>query len=158
MKQSGSVDLDEVDRRLLNEVQRDNGRPVAVIADIVGLSASACYRRLQRLRNDGVIVREAAIVDQRRSPWPLTVIVELSMERMNEPVRAGFEAKIQRVPQILQCFSVSGDADFVLVVAAADVEDYREFARDVLISDEHIKTFRSTFALKRLKSQTLIEF
>jgi Lrp/AsnC family leucine-responsive transcriptional regulator len=156
--QSDPITIDDIDRRLLAELQQDSSRPMGVIADLVGLSASACYRRIQRLRDCKLILREAAQVDQRRSAWPLTVIVELSMERLTEPLRAAFEAKVQRLPQIMQCYAASGDADFVMLIAVASVEDYHQFALEVLVADENIKSFKSTFTIRSLKARSLLEF
>jgi Lrp/AsnC family leucine-responsive transcriptional regulator len=158
MMQSDQLTIDDIDRRLLAELQQDSSRPVGVIAELVGLSSSACYRRIQRLRESKLILREAAQVDQRRSAWPLTVIVELTMERLTEPLRAAFDAKVQRLPQIMQCYSASGDADFVMLVAMASMEDYHQFSREVLIADENIKSFKSTFTIRCLKARTRLEF
>ncbi len=124
MTQSDLVTIDDIDRRLLDALQQDSSRPVGVIAELVGLSSSACYRRIQRLRDSKLIQREAAQVDQRRSAWPLTVVVELVMERLNEPLRAAFEAKVQGLAQVMQCYSISGEADFVMLIAVADMDDY----------------------------------
>jgi len=156
--QSDVITIDDIDRRLLGELQQDSSRPVGEIADLVGLSSSACYRRIQRLRDSKLIQREAAQVDQRRSAWPLTVLVEITMERLNEPLRAAFEAKIQGLAQVMQCYSVSGEADFVMLVAVADMDDYLQFTHDVLIADENIKSFKSTFTIRCLKARTRLEF
>lgn len=158
MTQSESISIDDIDRRLLSELQQDSSRPVGEIAELVGLSSSACYRRIQRLRDSKLIQREAAQVDQRRSAWPLTVVVELVMERLNEPLRAAFEAKIQGLAQVMQCYSVSGEADFVMLIAVADMDDYLQFSHDVLIADENIKSFKSIFAIRCLKAKTRLEF
>jgi Lrp/AsnC family leucine-responsive transcriptional regulator len=156
--QSDVITIDDIDRRLLSELQQDSSRPVGEIADLVGLSSSACYRRIQRLRDSKLIQREAAQVDQRRSAWPLTVVVEITMERLNEPLRAAFEAKIQGLAQVMQCYSVSGEADFVMLIAVADMDDYLQFTHDVLIADENIKSFKSTFTIRCLKAKTRLEF
>ncbi len=158
MTQSDVLTIDDIDRRLLSELQQDSSRPVGDIAELVGLSSSACYRRIQRLRDSKLIQREAAQVDQRRSAWPLTVLVEIVMERLNEPQRLAFETKMQRLAQVMQCYSISGEADFVALIAVADMEDYHRFACDVLIADESIKSFKSTFTLRCLKSRTQLEF
>jgi Lrp/AsnC family leucine-responsive transcriptional regulator len=80
------------------------------------------------------------------------------MERLNEPLRAAFEAKIQGLAQVMQCYSVSGEADFVMLIAVADMDDYLQFTHDVLIADENIKSFKSTFTIRCLKAKTRLEF
>jgi Lrp/AsnC family leucine-responsive transcriptional regulator len=158
MSPSKTPPLDDIDRRLLNALQEDCSRRIAVVADLIGLSPSACYRRIQKLRDNKMILSEVALVDQRRSPWPLTVFVEVTMERLNEPVRATFEARALRLPQVMQCYAVSGDADFFLVLAVASTDDYHQFAREYLVSDETIKAFKSTFTIYGMKSKTKFEF
>jgi Lrp/AsnC family leucine-responsive transcriptional regulator len=158
MMQSSMTSIDDIDRRLLNELQQDSSRPVGEIAQRVGLSPSACYRRIQRLRDAKIILREAAVVDQRRSPWPFTVIVQIALERLNEPQRLAFETKVRGLPQVMQAYSMSGEFDFVIILALADIADYHRFATEILVEDENIKQFKSIFALQCLKSKSQFDF
>lgn len=158
MTQVQPPSLDDIDRRLLNALQQDCSRQIAAVADLVGLSPSACYRRIQKLKDARVILGEVALVDQRRSPSPLTVFVEVTMERLNEPIRAAFEAKIQRLPQVMQCHAVSGPSDFFLVLALPSTEAYYEFVQEFFVADETIRAFKSTFGIYGVKSKTQLMF
>jgi Lrp/AsnC family leucine-responsive transcriptional regulator len=150
--------VDDADRRLLNELQRDNTRSAAALAAAVGLTPQTCHRRLQRLRESGLILREAALVDQRRSPRPVTAIIEVALERLNDGVRAAFEARMQEACDVLACYAVSGPNDYILTVALADVADYSRFVHQHLAEDPGVKHFKGTLSVVTVKQTTVIDF
>jgi Lrp/AsnC family leucine-responsive transcriptional regulator len=155
---SAEIALDDADRRLLNALQRDNRRSVAELAAAAGLTPQTCHRRLQRLRESGLIVREAALVDQQRSPLPLTAVIEVAMERLSATVRADFETRMRETREVLQCYAVSGPNDYILVVALADVADYSRFMQEHLASDEAVKHFKGTLSVVTVKQTTIVDF
>lgn len=153
-----SDELDAADRRLLNEVQRDVRRSLAEIAKAAGLTPQTCHRRLQRLRTTGLILREAAIVDQRRSPWPLLAIVEVMMERLTNEGIAEFHRVLLAEPKVLQCYAVAGEADFLLIVAVEDMADHHRFIHDFLLDQPGVKHCKSKFSMRTVKFTTEIRF
>jgi Lrp/AsnC family leucine-responsive transcriptional regulator len=150
--------VDDADRRLLNELQRDNTRSVAALAAAVGLTPQTCHRRLQRLRESGLILREAALVDQARSPRPVTAIIEVALERLNDGVRAAFEERMREADDVLACYAVSGPNDYILTVALADVADYSRFVHQHLVDHPGVKHFKGTLSVVTVKQTTVIDF
>ena len=150
--------LDAADRRLLNELQRNSRRSIAELAEAVGLTLQTCQRRLQAIRDSGLIVSEVVLVDPRLSPRPLTVIIEVTLERLNQATRRAFERKANAVPEIMQCWAVSGVADYILIAQVRDIEDYYVLVNEVFVDDDAIKSTRTAFGMGRTKFETAIDF
>jgi Lrp/AsnC family leucine-responsive transcriptional regulator len=151
-------DLDDADRRLLNALQRNSRRSIAELAEAVGLTLQTCQRRLQALRESGLILSEVVLVDPRLTPRPLTVIVEITLERLTEVTRQAFERKMQAVTEIMQCWAVSGSADYIVIAQVRDIEDYYTLVNDVFVNDDTIKATKTAFAMGRRKFETAIDF
>jgi Lrp/AsnC family leucine-responsive transcriptional regulator len=146
------ADLDAIDRRILTELQRDGRLPVVELAERVGLSATPCLRRLRRLEADGVIARYAALVDPRALGLGVQALVEVTLEDHSEAMVAAFEAAIRNRPEVLACFAVTGEMDFLLLVQAADLEGYSDFALRTLLRMPGVKGSRSSFIMQTVKS------
>jgi Lrp/AsnC family leucine-responsive transcriptional regulator len=148
--------LDALDRRILEILQADNQVTNLALAEQVGLSPPPCLRRVRRLRELGVIARDVAIVDPAKVGHSLIAFVGVELERQREDMLSGFEAKMLRQPEVQQCYFVSGDNDYLLVVVYADMEGYNRFCRRVLANDHNIRRFRTSFNLSRIKYETAI--
>src|SRR5882724_5598790 len=118
------MELDRFDRQLLNLVQEDAGQTTDQLAERVALSSSAIQRRLRRMREQGVIVRDVAVVDPRKIGRPTFFIVSLQVERERPELLAQLRAWLAAQEHIQQAFYVTGEADFVLVITAPDTETY----------------------------------
>ena len=118
------MELDRFDRQLLNLVQEDAAQTAERLAEQIGLSPSAIQRRLKRLREEGVIAREIAIVDSKSVGSPTSFIVSLQVERERPELLAQLRQWLAAQPHIQQVFYVTGEADFILVVTAADTESF----------------------------------
>lgn len=121
------ANLDEADRRILREMQRDCSRPVTQLADAVGMSHAPCWRRVQRLRSDGYIRQEVALLDRKKLGWNLELFVEVKLSSL---ARADFETFTQRMAEsehVIGCYILLGDIDVLLHVIARDIEDYERF-------------------------------
>jgi Lrp/AsnC family leucine-responsive transcriptional regulator len=151
-------EFDAADRRLINELQRNNRRSIAELADAVGLTVQTCQRRLQLIRDSGVILSEVALIDPRRSSRPLTVIIEITLERLTEVTRRAFERKVQAVSEIMQCWAVSGAADYIVIAQLKDIEDYYDLVNQVFVDDDTIKSTKTAFCMGRTKFETTIDF
>ena len=103
--------LDKIDRQIVSALQRNNRISVAEICDDIGLTLATCHRRLKRIRESGIILKEAAIIDPRFSAHPLMVILEINMAKD----RAALEQKLSSLKEISMCWAVSGPADFVAI-------------------------------------------
>jgi Lrp/AsnC family leucine-responsive transcriptional regulator len=148
------VALDAIDRRILDALQEDNQVTNLALAEMVGLSPPACLKRVRRLRDDGVIVKDVAIVDPDKVGRAIVAFVGVELDRQREDVLAAFERKMTTEPEVQQCYFVSGEIDYLLVVTCGDMEAYNAFARRVLANEHNIKRFRTSFNLSRVKYET----
>ncbi|HEX2887694.1 Lrp/AsnC family transcriptional regulator [Vineibacter terrae] len=145
-------DLDAIDHRIIAELQRDGRLPIVELADRVGLSATPCLRRVKRLEADGVIMRYAALVDTRRLGRGVQALVEVTLEDHSEAVVEAFEAAIRDRPEVVACFAMTGEMDFLMLVQVADLEAYSTFALRTLLRMPGVKGSRSSFIMQTIKS------
>lgn len=122
-----SKSLDEIDRRILRELQRDSSRTVTHIAEVVGLSHAPCWRRIQRLRAEGFIEREAAIVDRSKLGWEVEFFVYLKFSAHDRESIADFRRTIVQQDRVIGAYIVLGNFDLMLHVVARNMRDYQEF-------------------------------
>ena len=146
-----NIELDPIDRKILRLLQRDNHIPNQDLAREIGLSPPACLKRVRRLRASRVIVADTAIVDPRALGYSVMVLAHMSLERPREDLGQALERKLRAMPQVLQCWKVAGETDFVMLVCARSLEEYQEFARDVLASDMNLRDYRSDIVLAEVK-------
>lgn len=151
------VTLDKVDRRILKILQTNNQITNLQLAEMVHLSPPTCLRRVRRLRDEKIIVADVSLVDPARVGKALFVFVEVVLERQTEALQDEFERKMRKAPEVSQCYMVSGETDFLLVVQIADMKAYHAFVRRVLTNDPNIRNFRSQFAMNRCKFETEID-
>lgn len=144
-------DLDGFDLKLLKELQTDFSVPVAVLAERVGLSVPACYRRIRRLRESGAIQREVAVVQPKTLGWPLSMLVLVTLERESLTTVDEIMGVLKDVPEIVEAWSVTGDFDFVIKILARDMESYDELTRRIFASDERIRSFKTLVVIRQIK-------
>jgi len=140
--------MDVFDRRILAALQRDSTRPVAALAETVGLSSSACHRRIKQLEERGVIVGYAAAVERSRLGLNLEVFVEITLASQALDVLDAFERAVCRFDDILECHLTSGSADYILRVVARDMGDFADIHRNCLARLPHVAGMQTTFALR----------
>jgi Lrp/AsnC family transcriptional regulator, leucine-responsive regulatory protein len=145
------VELDDFDRRLLNLVQSDAGQTAERLAENVGLSPSAVQRRLRRLRETGVIVRETAVVDPKYIGSPVSFVVALQVERERPEMLSQLRAWLEMQDQVQQAFYVTGEADFMLVITAPDTEAYDALMSRLMADNPNVKRFTTYVALGIVK-------
>jgi Lrp/AsnC family leucine-responsive transcriptional regulator len=148
--------LDRIDRKILNALQDDNLISNLDLAEKVGLSPPPCHRRVKLLREDGFIMRDTALVDPFLVGRNLIVFTSVTLERQREDLLEIFERKMRAHTEVMQCYFVSGDADYLVIVNVADMNAYNDFARRVFANEPNIRMFRSSFALSRVKYETKI--
>lgn len=143
--------LDEIDRRILRELQ-DNARlSNADLAERVGLSASPCWQRVKRLEDSGYIQGYVAILDHKRLGMPDTIIIEVTLERHDDEVIERFGRALTDLPEILEAYLTTGEYDYFIKVAINGTEGYERFLREKLYRIPGIRHTRSCFALRCLK-------
>jgi Lrp/AsnC family leucine-responsive transcriptional regulator len=143
--------LDDFDLRLLALLQADAQRPVPSLAEEVGLSAPACYRRIRRLRESKAIAREVAIVRPRTLGWPLSMIVLVTLEREGARTVDEMMRVLQAVPEVVEAWNVTGDHDFAVRMVAGDMESYDELARRLFAADERVRSFKTLVVIRQVK-------
>lgn len=148
--------LDDFDLKLLELLQADSQRPVPEIADAVGLSAPACYRRIRRLRETGAIEREVAVVRPRTLGWPLSMIVLVTLEREGARTVDEMMRVLQTVPEVVEAWNVTGDHDFAVRMVARDMEGYDELARRLFAADERVRSFKTLVVIRQVKEMSPI--
>jgi Lrp/AsnC family leucine-responsive transcriptional regulator len=150
------VDLDDFDRRLLNLVQSDAGQTAEQLAGNVGLSASAVQRRLKRLREAGVIIREAAILDLKSLGSPTFFVTSLQIERERPELIAQLRTWLMAQEHVQQIFYVTGQVDFVLVVTAPNAESYEALMTRLMSDNPNVTCFTTSMVLTVIKRSLAI--
>ncbi|MDX2344986.1 MAG: Lrp/AsnC family transcriptional regulator [Acidimicrobiia bacterium] len=149
--------LDPTDRAIL-AVLGDDGRISNVaLAEKVHLSPSACLRRLRRLEDGGVIDRYAAVIDPAKIGKATSVFVDISLSSQRDDLLDSFEAAVKDVPGVMSCHLMAGDADYVVQILCADVEDYERIHRSYLSRLPGVIRLRSSFALRTVCSKPAYE-
>lgn len=148
------ADLDALDLALLRALQ-DNARlTVAQLSDVIRLSSSPTWRRVKRLEEAGVLTGYRAALDRRALGWGVLAFIAVSIEDHSDDAAKAFEVAVDGVPEIVACWSVSGDSDFLLQVVGRDLDSYAEFAMTTVRRLPGIKAMRTIFTLKEIKAPT----
>jgi Lrp/AsnC family transcriptional regulator, leucine-responsive regulatory protein len=150
------IDLDEIDRRILAALQSNARLRNVELADQVGLSASPCLRRVRNLEQSGVIRGYATVVDPEAVGLPVSVFVQVTLEKQAEASLETFETQIAQWSEVMECYLMTGDADYLLRVVAADLTAYQEFLMNKLTRVEGVASIKSSFALKRIAYRTAL--
>jgi Lrp/AsnC family leucine-responsive transcriptional regulator len=150
--------LDKVDRKLLNLLQKDNQIPTRILAEKLHISQPTCLRRLRELRESGVISAEVAMVDPFALGYGMLAFLEVSLSNQADEQMQAFEARMAKEAEVLQCYFVSGDFDYFLVVHVLDMDAYYQFVRRVISGSGNVRHFQSRFPMKRAKFVTRIAF
>lgn len=150
------IDLDAIDRNILNQLQADGRMTNAELAERVHLSPSACLRRVRHLEDEGVIDGYVMLVDQAAIGKPASIFVEITLHGQSEESLDAFETAVTECPDIMECHLMSGDADYLLRVVAADTADY-ERVHKILARLPGLARTRSSFVLRTVSKKTAYE-
>ena len=149
------MDLDKFDRALLAALQRDARMSVQALSQEVGLTSSPCWTRLRRLEEAGVIQGYSVRIDPAAVGLPATVVVQLTLESHSDDALDAFARELAAIPEVLEAYLVSGDYDYVLRIAVADIRDYERLLRERLYKIPGIRHSKSSFVLRTLKQSPL---
>lgn len=144
--------MDAIDAKLLAEVQRNARQTSDQLARAVGLSATACQRRLKRLRELGVIQAEVAVLSPKAVGRSLLMIVSVSLERERSEIIDRFKQSIRQAPEVMQAYYVTGEADFILVITARHMDEYEAFSRRFFYENPDIRGFKTSVVMDRVKA------
>ena len=148
------LDIDSIDRLILNELQSDGRVSHAELADRVGLSTSACHRRVRRLEAEGVIAGYVMIVETGAISRDLDVFVEVSLVSQSEESLRLFEEEVRNCPEVMSCHLVAGDADYLLHLAVQDHRDFERIHNQYLSRLSGVARLRSNFAIRTVYKST----
>ena len=149
-------DLDAIDLKILTLLQQDASLSTSELAERVGVSQSPCWRRIQRLREDGYIKATVAIVDRQKLGYMMQIFAQVKMARLTDELRADFVRQINNTPEIVECYTVFGEMDVMMKVIAPDVIWYQEFVFSVIMKLPGVQDVRSIVTLLETKSTTFI--
>lgn len=148
--------LDAIDRRILVELQHNARVANADLAREVGLSPSPCLRRVRELEESGVIRSYVALLEPSAVGLPISVFVQVSLERQIEQALETFERAILSRPEVMECYLMTGDADYLLRIVVADLGAYERFLKEHLTRIPGVASIKSSFALKQIKYRTAL--
>ena len=147
-----AADLDLFDRAILALLQQDNLMPQRLIAVQVNLSAPAVQRRIKRLQETGVIAANVSVLEPVKLGRALTAVITVQLVNDRPDLSRGFRARIAEEAAVQQCFYVTGETDYVLIVTASDMDDYQALCKRLFEGDENIRRFSTSIALERVKA------
>lgn len=148
------MQLSRTDRRLLNELQRDNTVRQSDLAELVGMSRTSCWRRIREFEEAGLIERQVALLDPKMAGFHIQVLLLVAMTEHTDENRQGFERHVGQLDEVTECFSVSGDRDYVLHVVVQDMDRYNDFLNGQILKHPAVRSASSTFVLRRVKYST----
>ncbi len=143
--------IDEIDKKILRALQENCRRPISETADRVGLSLSACHRRIGILETKGVIARYSARLNGEALGFTMTFYVEVSLESQTETALAAFEKAALASAEVLECHLMTGTADYLIKVAAPNTRDYERLYRRTLAALPHVARIQSALVMKTVK-------
>ncbi|WP_375309804.1 Lrp/AsnC family transcriptional regulator [Bradyrhizobium sp. A5] len=147
--------LDAIDRKILMVLQDDASLSVAEIGDRVGLSSTPCWKRIQRLEADGVIIKRVALVERTKIGLGLSVVVSVESSDHSDAWLKRFAGAVSAMPEVMEFYRMAGDVDYMLRVVVADMQSYDLFYKK-LISAVPLNNVTSRFAMEKIKSVTAL--
>ncbi len=151
MVESAKIELSAVDRRILRALQEDGRMTVQAIADRVGLSASPCLRRIRQMEQAGIIAAYSVVIEQKAVGLPVSVFISIKLERQRAEELDRFGAAIAGWPEVMECYLMTGQFDFLLRVVCADLASYEQFLRQKLTQVAGVSSIESSFSLGQVK-------
>lgn len=148
--------LDRTDRAILQALQKDGRLSNVTLAQTVRLSESACLRRVRQLEEAGVIAGYVMLVDQKRAGYPSDVFVQISLQRQQGEDLERFEQAVREVPEVMECYLMTGEADFLLRVVASDAADFERLHTRFLTRLPGVARVHSSFALRTVVKKTAV--
>lgn len=145
------IELDAIDRRILAALQEDGRITIQALAEKVGLTTSPCLRRVRLLEAAGVIRGYVAVVDQAAVDLPVSVFISIKLERQREEELDRFAATVSRWPEVMECYLMTGQRDYLMRVVCADLPAYERFLKEKLTRLDGVASIESSFALEQVK-------
>lgn len=149
-EENNSVQVDDIDRQILNILQSESRLTNIELSERVGLSPTPCLRRVRRLEESGLIRGYRADVDRRQLGYPIMAFIQVRLNQQVESALEMVEAAVRERPEIINCFLVTGDSDYMLQVVAKSLDDYADFMRNHLTQIAAIQNIQTSFVLDNI--------
>lgn len=146
--------MDMLDKKILNLLQDDAMLAVADIAAQIGSSKSVCWRRIQRLQDEGIIKGRVALLDQNKIGLDVTLFAQVKMTAHGRTILPNFIKIIKELPQVVECYTLMGDVDILLKIVVKDIQEYQDLWWDKLSQIEGVREINSTIAMTSVKHTT----
>jgi Lrp/AsnC family transcriptional regulator, leucine-responsive regulatory protein len=150
-----ALELDSIDRKILRHLVQDARISQVILSERVGLSPTACTRRLVQLEKSGVIRGYSAEIDAAELGFMMTVLVHITLDRQSEDALSAFEREIAKCPDVLSCDLMSGDDDYLVQVQARDMNDYERIHKQHLSRMPGVARLRSSFAMRSVIKRSI---
>lgn len=144
--------MDAQDRLIAAALQADNRQSVDALARQAGLSPSAVHRRIARMRREGAIRAEVAVLDPKAFGVGMTFIVEIVLEKVRVPEVVAIKKRLKAAPEVQQIYNVTGDVDLMVIVLARDVEHFEDISRNLFSADPNVRRYRTSVVMDRVKT------
>ncbi|HWK68105.1 MAG TPA: Lrp/AsnC family transcriptional regulator [Rhizobiaceae bacterium] len=151
-----SSQLDAIDRKILRALQSNGKIAIGELAAAVGLSPSPCARRVRLLEKAGIIKNYAAVVDQKKVGLPVSAFASIKLERQREEDLDRFAEAVSRWPEVVDCYLMTGQRDYLMRIVAADLEAYERFLKDKLTRLDNVASIETSFALGQVKRSEVL--
>jgi Lrp/AsnC family leucine-responsive transcriptional regulator len=148
------MSLDRFDKLILNELQKDGRISNVHLATRVNLSESACLRRVRSLEESGMIDRYAALLSQQKAGLPGSVFVHIGLQREEESELAAFEGAVKNIPEVMECYLMTGEFDYLLRVVVSDMADFERLHRDSLTRLPGVARVNSSVTIRTVQKKT----
>ena len=152
------MNLSESDLKLLQTLQQNVSLSQIELAERSGLSRTSVWRRVRELEEAGVIESRVALLNPKALGLQIHVLLSVSMVEHSDRVRQSFETHVEALPEVMNCFSVSGERDYVLQIISRDMESYNDFLNTKILHHSSVRSASSSFALRRVKYTTELPF
>jgi DNA-binding Lrp family transcriptional regulator len=149
-------ELSRSERRLLDAMQKDTTLSQIDLADLSGKSRTSIWRLIREFEEAGLIEGKVAILNPKELGFQIHVLLSVSMVMHSDHTRGDFETHVQSLPEVMECYSVSGDRDYVLLIISKDMESYNDFLNRHILDHPSVHSASSSFALRRIKYTTAL--
>lgn len=151
-----TIELDKTDQRILEILQQDSDISTAALAERLHMSQSPCWRRVNRLQEAGVIRRRVALLDREALGMDVVVFATINLTQTGRQNLLAFERDVERYPEVVECYTMTGIWDYVLKIVTRDIRHYEDFVRNTLTASEMIRELHSHMAVTEIKNTTAL--
>lgn len=155
-KETRALTLDDYDRKILRTLQENADYSMNELGEQVGLSHTPCWRRVKRLEEEGFIAKKTTLLDPKKLNFNVTVHAYITIKKHDEDSLNAFENAVKSVQHVVECYSITGDKDYLLRIVVGSVEAYEELLKKTLVHLPNVASVNSVFALKQVKYSTAL--